>query len=177
MNRFKYLAFALLLGTGSAWAAHPGYVDLDAISAHTDASPSFSVTLGDWILNPGERAVEEEPELAALRGLESLQVRVYEEADLALVDGMASFAHELGASGWQRVVTVSDGDTERVRLLMKPDGDHIAGLTVLVYGGDREAVLVNAYGDISPEDMGRLIAGIGEVGDVDLASARKAAER
>lgn len=176
MTTLKYFALALLLGAVPAFAAHPGYVDLKGIEAYSGASPTFSVTLGDWILNLGEAALEDEPELAALRGLESLQVRIYEHADAGLTDAMKAFAEDLGASGWQPVVSVNDGK-ERVRVMMMPDGDGIAGLTVLVHGGDGEAVMVNAYGEIRPEDLGRLMAGIGEVGDVDLAGVSESVSR
>lgn len=169
MNRLKLFAFALVLAAAPAFAAHPGFVDLKDIEAHSSASPTFSVTLGDWILKLGEGAMAEDPDLAALRGLESVQVRVYEDADPGLVEAMKAFAGDLGRAGWQPVVTVNDG-AERVRVMMKPDGDNIVGLTVLVHGGGGEAVLVNAYGDIRPEDMARLINGVGHVGNVDLAA-------
>lgn len=168
MTRIKYFALALLLGAAPTFAAHPGFVDLKGIEAHSSASPTFAVTLGDWILGFGEEAMEDDPELAALRGLESLQVRIYEKADAGLLDAMKAFGEDLGRAGWQPVVTVNDG-RDRVRVMMKPDGANIAGVTILVHGGGHEAVMVNAYGSIRPEDLGRLISGMGDVGDVDLA--------
>ncbi len=168
MKSLKLLAVALLVGTGPAWAAHPGFVDLKALEARTKASPKVSVTLGDWLLKMGGDALADDPDLAVMRGLESLQVRVFENADAALADGIVEFAKDLGSAGWQSVVTVSEG-TERVRVMMKPEGDNIAGVTVLVYGGGGEAVLLNAYGEIRPEDLGRLISGIGNMGGADLA--------
>lgn len=168
MIRLKIFALVLLLGAGPAWAAHPGFVDLSELEARIDAKPKVSVTLGDWFLKAGGEALADEPELAAMRKLESLQVRVYESADAALGDSMMALADELAGAGWQSVVTVSE-ETERVRVLMKPEGDNIAGLTVLVHGSGGEAVLLNAYGEIRPQDLGRLISGISDIKGADLA--------
>lgn len=168
MKSLKLLVTVLLMGAGPVWAAHPGFVDLQALEAQTQASPKVSVTLGDWLLKMGGEALAEDPDLAAMRGLESLQVRVYESADPAVAEGIVAFANDLGSAGWQSVVTVSEGP-ERVRVLLKPEGANIAGVTVLVYGGGGEAVLLNAYGEIRPEDLGRLISGFGDMGGADLA--------
>ncbi len=167
MNRIKYLALVLVFGAGPALAAHPGYVDLEGIEAFSDASPSVDVTLGDWMLNFGGQAMEDDPDLAALRGLESLRVRIYQGADEKLGHGLADFGRELASSGWQSVVSVTD-KRERVRVLMMPEGNNIAGLTVLVHSGS-EAILVNAYGEIRPQDLGRMISGISDIGGADLA--------
>lgn len=165
MKPLKLLLVALLLGAGPAWAAHPGFADLGGLEDRANAAPKVSVTLGDRLLRfAGDTAAAEDPDLAVMQRLESVQVRVYENADAALAEGIVDFAKDLGSAGWQSVVTVSDG-AERVRVLMKPEGDHIAGVTVLVFGGGGEAVLVNAYGEIRPEDLGRLISGLGRVGD------------
>lgn len=169
MRSMKLLVAALLLGAGPAWAAHPGFVDLGGLEDRANASPKVSVTLGDRLLRfAGDAAAAEDPDLAVMQRLESLQVRVYENADAALAEGIVDFAKDLGSAGWQSVVTVSEGD-ERVRVMMKPEGDNIAGVTVLVFGGAGEAVLVNAYGEIRPEDLGRLISGFGEMSGVGLA--------
>lgn len=169
MKTLKLLVAALVLGAGPAWAAHPGFADLGGLEDRADAAPTVSVTLGDRLLRlAGGAAAAEDPELAVMQRLESVQVRVYDNADAALAEGIVDFAKDLGSAGWQSVVTVSEGD-ERVRVLMKPEGDTIAGVTVLVFGGGGGAVLVNAYGEIRPEDLGRLVRGLGQVGGVGLA--------
>lgn len=158
MRSLKLLVAVLVLGAGPVRAAHPGFVDLGGLEGRANAAPKVSVTLGDRLLRfAGEAAAAEDPELAVMQQLESLQVRVYENADAALAEGIADFARDLGSAGWQSVVTVSEG-AERVRVLMKPEGDHIAGVTVLVFGGGGEAVLVNAYGEIRPEELGNLVS-------------------
>lgn len=167
MKTLKLLVAALLLAAGPVWAAHPGFVDLGGLQDRANAAPKVSVTLGDRLLRFAGDAAED-PNMAAMQRLESVQVRVYENADAALAEGMVDFAKDLGSAGWQSVVTVSEG-AERVRVLMKPEGDHIAGVTVLVFGGAGEAVLVNAYGEIRPEDLGRLISGFGNMSGVGLA--------
>lgn len=157
MKSLKLLVAVLLMGAGPVWAAHPGFVDLKGLEARTKASPKVSVTLGGWLLEKGGDALAGDQELAVMRGLESLQVRVFENADSALAEDIVAFAKDLGSAGWQSVVTVSEG-AERVRVLMKPEGENIAGVTVLVYGGGGEAVLLNAYGEIRPEDLGNLVS-------------------
>lgn len=164
MKPLKLLVIALLLGAGPAWATHPGFADLGGLQDRANAAPEVSVTLGDRLLRfAGDAAAAEDPSLAVMQRLESVQVRVYENANAALAEGIVDFAKDLGSAGWQSVVTISEG-AERVRVLTKTEGDHIAGVTVLVSGGGGEAVLVNAYGEIRPEELGRLLSGLGRVG-------------
>lgn len=169
MNRIAIClaAVAWLLATGTARAAHPGFVDLKSLDDHMNVAPAFAISLNDWMLQIGREALEDD-ELEALSGVESVSVRIYEAASEQLAGATRALAAELGNRGWAPVVQVRD-DGDDVRVLMKSDGRDIAGVTVLVQSRGGEAVFVNAYGAISPEHLGRLLSRLGELGDVNLA--------
>lgn len=162
----------LLLAAGFAHAAHPGFVDLKSLDARAGASPTVAVSVNDWLLKLGQDALKDDPELAALAGLESVSVRIYKDAALELGQAAADMAAELRRAGWMPVAQVNDGD-DRVSVLMMPGTDHIAGVTVLVHDSSGEAVFVNAYGSIRPDDLGRLLSGVGDLGGLDLAGAAR----
>lgn len=164
---------AMLALAVPAFAAHPGQVDLGFLDKKFDATPAISVSLDDWLLQLGSEAIKDDPELAALRGLKSLQVRVYRSAGDKLRQAGQEMAAELAHDGWQTVVRVREGD-EHVDVLIKPDGENIAGFTVLAAGDDGDAVFVNGYGKISPRDLARLVddaGSMGGLGNLDLAAA------
>lgn len=163
----------ILLAAGFAHAAHPGYVDLKSLDARAGSSPTVAVSVNDWLLKLGQDAVKDDPELAALAGLESVSVRIYKDAAVELGQAVADLAAELRQAGWMPVAQVSDGG-DRVSVLMMAGNDDIAGVTVLVHDGSGgEAVFVNAYGSIRPEDLGRLLSSVGDLGGLDLAGAAR----
>jgi len=166
---------ALLAVTLPALAAHPGKVDLSFLDDKFGASPAVTVDLNDWLLRLGSEAVKDDPELAALRGLESLQVRIYHSASEKLRKVGADMAVDLGRQGWQKVVSVREAD-EHVDVLIKPDGDNIAGFTVLAAGDDGDAVFVNGYGKISPKDLARMVDGVGSLDGLDDLGLAAAAD-
>lgn len=154
-----------LLAAVAARAAHPGFVDLKSLDDGAKQSPTFAVTLNDWMLEFGREAMEDDPELAALRGLEAVSVRIYQSTSEGVRLAADELSEELVGRGWMPVVQVNDGD--RVRVLIKSGKEEIAGVTVLVASRTGESVFVNAYGSIRSEDLGRLLSGFGDLQGLD----------
>ncbi len=154
----------LLAATGARaqeeLSKEPGYVDLDAMEEWFGAEPFLFVSVKGVLLNlVAEASSLEDPDLAdLLRKLKAVQVRGYKDMgeDLRAVRGRASaFTRDLERKGWEPAVRVRDED-EQVELLMKADGNAIAGLMIVVASDEDEMIFVNIVGDIEPSQIARL---------------------
>ena len=139
----------------------PGYVDFGKLSPSASGGEFVEVRLNNNLISMVARLAErEEPEIGEiLRGLRSIRVNVMEldEANRAeFKQRVSRISGKLDELGWDRVVTVRDGD-EQVTVLVKTRGEEaVEGLFVSVIEGDKEAVLVNVVGDIRPEKLAML---------------------
>ncbi len=91
-----------------------------------------------------------------IAGLKGVYVRSYEFASAddysqADLDGLRQ---QLSGSGWKQIVS-SVGGTETAGVWLRPDGQTVAGLAVIVTDGN-EVTLVNLVGTIRPEDISAL---------------------
>ncbi len=155
---------------------HPGYVNLNTeeVLGGVDVEPSVEVFLERPLLRMlVGAAADTNPEIAEfISQLDLIQVRVYEDLDkegVEVLSKVADVVSELKESGWSTVVRVPEED-ETVDVILKSDGDLIAGLAVFVAESD-EWVFVNILGMIEPEMFGRLLAKLGPgvlEGDIDL---------
>ncbi|MDX1739798.1 MAG: DUF4252 domain-containing protein [Rhodothermales bacterium] len=138
----------------------PGYVDLDAMEQWFDEEPFLFVSVKGVLLNlVAEASSIEDPDLAdLLRKLKAVEVRGYKNngAEIKAMRGRASaFTRDLERKGWEAAVRVRD-DGEQVDLLMRSNGQAIAGLMIVVADDDDEMVFVNIVGDIEPSQIARL---------------------
>jgi hypothetical protein len=150
------LGFVFLGGCGlTAPRSNDGYADLDSLGVF-DVDNVMTLSIGPSLLRFAARHTDDDPETRALlSNLDGVRIRIYEidgsaERVAGRVDDMGV---KLQRQGWQPVAVMRDAD-ETVHMLMKPidgpDGQRIAGLTVLVAGRE-EAVIVNVMGDLKPE--------------------------
>lgn len=150
----------------------PGYVDFGNLTELFGEEPKVEVMLGGPLVTfLAEASRQEDPELAKmLEGLTAISVNVYElgEGDReAARERVSTLARRLGDEQWQRTVKVTEGDS-RVHMFMKTDGDQIAGLALMVLGGDTEAVFINVVGDVDPAALGKLAGKFGVSANLDL---------
>ena len=113
---------------------------------------------------------QESPDLAEMVSqLERVRVQVGapEGADAAAVTASFNAAvSRLETSGWKRILSVEE-DEEQVYIFAREMEGTIAGLTVLVNDSAEEIVVVNIVGNIDPRVLGRLIANMDEMPDLD----------
>ncbi|MFO7287282.1 MAG: DUF4252 domain-containing protein [Gammaproteobacteria bacterium] len=144
------------------------------------AQPTVQIDLNPALLNFAAAAAgQTDPGLAELvSGLRNLSVRVYEELEdpAAVSSFVEEAAGKLERAGWQRMVSVQDGD-EKVRIFARTAGNEIDGMTVLVLGSS-EAVFINIDGRIDPQQLGRLVGamGMGQFGNIQIPPADRGAE-
>ena len=90
-----------------------------------------------------------------------------ESADGAAVTASFNAAvSQLETSGWKRILSVEEDD-EQVYIFAREIEGAISGLTVLVNDSAEEIVVVNVVGNIDPRVLGRLIANMDEMPDLE----------
>jgi hypothetical protein len=170
------LATVMLAATGcgiTASHSNPGYANLDSLGL-LDTDRVVSISIGSSLLGLAARHSSDDPQAQALlSGLQGVRVRVYEvEGDVDKVAArMQRMSAGLQASNWQPVLVVQDSGVYS-RMLVKQDGERIAGLVVMSLDGG-EAVLVNIMGDLKPELFADTMAQLelDSAPDLQLASA------
>lgn len=128
-----------------------GYADLGGLGLR-DVNRQTTVSIGPTVLRFAAMHVDDDPDARAiLRGLEGVQVRVYEvDGDAHRVaQKLKNISLHLQDSDWLPVATIHDGG-EQVHMLLKMHRETIRGLTVLTADRD-QAVLVNVIGELTPE--------------------------
>lgn len=135
----------------------PGYVDFGKFpesAGNQFVEVQINSNLIDMV---AKLAKMHEPEVAdALRGLKRVRVNVVgltDENRTEMEKKVKDIRKQLGAGGWEQIVTAQNKD-EDVAIFVKTRGsDAIEGLVVTVLHSKREAVLVNIVGDIKPEKL------------------------
>ena len=179
MHSSSLLSVVALLFAGFLWmgaasptcaqqnelAGTPGYVDFNQVSQWFDQPANIEVNLRgallDLIANSSDEA---EPEFSGLmRSLKAIQVRGFPMSSANQDEVMQRFedlSNRLQSDGWERVVYIRD-EGENINIYMKPDGESIAGLTVMVADPDeQETIFVNIVGSIHPEEIGKIGRGL-----------------
>ncbi len=147
-------------------AEAPGYVNFDDVSQWFDAPANIEVNLRGALLDLiASSSDEAEPEFAGLmRSLQAIQVRGFPMSSANQDEVMRRFddlSNRLQSDGWERVVYIRDENNENVTVFMKPDGESIAGLTVMVADpNEQETIFVNIVGSIRPEEIGKIGRGL-----------------
>lgn len=141
-----------------ALKAFPGYVDFGELDS-IFGEPNVQISVGASLLNlVGSLSASEDPEAAELfKRLNGVRVNVFETEGIAdgAVDLIKNVSSKLSSRGWESVVTVNSDD-EQVRVFMMINDNQVNGITVMALD-DTEAVFVNVIGNISPEELGRVM--------------------
>jgi hypothetical protein len=142
----------LVSGCGlTAPRGNEGYADLDSLG-FVDTDTTLSLSFGPSALHMAAGFIDEDPETRELlMNLDGVRVKIYDivrgqERVAQRIDKMSA---KLQRQGWEPVVTVQEPG-ERTHVLVKMNGSVIAGLTVISLD-EREAVIVNVMGNLSPE--------------------------
>ncbi len=154
----RYLAVILIAGllSGCGITApqnNIGFADLDALSWR-DVDTTMTLSLGPTALGFAAAMVKDDPAVQRLlKNLEGVRVKIYQiEGEPATVaEDLNGMSAQLQGSGWQPVIRVREPD-EVTHMLVRMDGDQIAGMTVLT-SDSAEVVLVNIMGNIQPEQF------------------------
>lgn len=131
--------------------SNAGYADIDGLSWR-DVDTVMTLSFGPAALGLAAFAVDDDPATQALlEGLQGVRVKIYEiEGDPEKVaSDLTHMSMNLREDGWEPVVRVVE-DGEATHVLLRMQGDEIAGLTVLT-SDSLEAVLVNVMGNLHPE--------------------------
>jgi len=168
----KALAFCLTallalpaVAQEDALKGYAGYVDFGQL---TDifGEPTVQISVGEALLKMvSSLSAEDDPEAAALfTRLKGVRVNVFENREIpaAGLDLVRDVSSKLSAVGWESVVTVNSDD-EQVRIFMKMNGESVEGITVMAVEST-EAVFVNVIGNISPDELERVMDNF----DVDI---------
>lgn len=168
--RIAVLGLVLALGGCGITAPHrnPGYADLDGLSWR-DVDTRVSLSLGPAVLRLAASMVHDDPVARELlRNLDGVRVRVYEvDGDPAgIAADLNSMSAQLREVGWEAVILVRE-EGETTHVLMKLEGERIAGLTVLT-SDSLEVVLVNVMGELRPDLFAQAMAAVDvPVPDID----------
>ncbi len=159
------------LAAAQAGTAHPGYFAIEDMGVLAKDDLVVDVNLEGAMLQVAAGAMEEESsDLAEMVSqLERVRVQVGEPdgADAAAVTASFNAAvSRLETSGWKRILSVEEED-EQVYIFAREIEGAIAGLTVLVNDSGEEIVVVNIVGNIDPRVLGRLIANMDKMPDLE----------
>jgi len=159
------------LAAAQAGTAHPGYFAIEDMGVLAKDDLEVDVNLEGAMLQVAAGAMEQEnSDLAEMVSqLERIRVLVGapESADGAAVTASFNAAvSRLETSDWKRIFSVEEED-EQVYIFAREIEGAIAGLTVLVNDSAEEIVVVNIVGNIDPRVLGRLIANMDEMPDLD----------
>ena len=151
----------LVSGCGiTARRSSQGYADLGSLR-NTDTDKTLSLSLGPSVLRFAAGFMEDDPATQQLlRNLDGVRVKTYavgesvEQVSLRIDE----ISQRLQNQGWEPVVVVQEFN-ERTHILVKLDGDNIAGLTVMNVDGE-ELVLINVMGNLPPESFSQTMAAL-----------------
>jgi hypothetical protein len=171
-------AFVLFFAGGAvaqSVSSHPGYFPIEEMGLLAKGDLEVDVDLQGAMLQVAAGAMEGEDEgddgnLAELvANLERVRVQVGKPsgADESTIRNLIEDAKaQLESSNWDRILTVEE-DEEQVFVYAIEEGGNILGVTVLVNDGAEEIVVVNIVGNIDPRVLGRLIASMDEIPNLE----------
>ena len=152
-------------------STHPGYFPIEEMGVFAKGDLEVDINLEGTMLEVAAGAMEQQSsDLAEMVSqLERVRVQVGapEGVDRAAVTANFNAAvSRLETSDWKRILSVEEDD-EQVYLYAREIDGAIAGLTVLVNDSAEEIVVVNIVGTIDPRVLGRLIASMDEMPDLE----------
>lgn len=155
--------FAQKKGSNAATSdltGHPGYVDFSEIPFLDPDRLTVEINLGGSLLGILAGALEDdESEFGDLIAkLRSINVSIFEldgnDQEEARKETLAMSKH-LVAQGWEAVVRVRDDD-EVIQILVRHDGEKIAGLAAMFVEGGESAGFINIVGEVDPGQVARI---------------------
>lgn len=155
-----WIALALLLtpalGAQGLDTSHLGYADLDALEHALGDTPTINVNFDQAAVQSIASLVGQGNEqLARLAdGIDFVRARVFDLEEGRLDDVLAAIdetVDQLKSEGWAPLASVR-GENERAYVLMRLDGDLVAGL-VAAFAGDGDAGFVHILGRIDPAQV------------------------
>jgi hypothetical protein len=151
-----------------------GFADLDSLGL-ADTDRVLTLSIGPALLRFAARHIEDDPETQALlRGLDGVRIRIYEiDGDAARVASrMQGMSRKLQSGGWEQVMLVRSAN-DQAHMLMKVVDQRICGMTVLVFDGESEAVVINLMGELQPRQFADVMAAL----DVDAGGVQEVQPR
>lgn len=162
---------AIVVAADQRIESMPGYFPLEEIGLFQADKLEADVDLSGATLQMVAGAAEEnDPHLAELVSqLERIRVRVGPIAAADQAGATAEFDRAIAmleGAGWTAILSVNAEET-LIRVYTKEQGDEIVGMTVLVNDDNEDAVLVNIVGRLDPRLIGRMIARMDDLPDLD----------
>lgn len=143
--------------------SHPGYYPIEAMGLFAEDELDVNVDLQGAMLQVAAGAMQkdgEDADIAELASkLERVRVQVGSPQGIdptAISSKFDGAVKTMEGAGWNRILSVIDDDA-RIYLFARERGGAIVGLTALV-NDDDELVLANVVGTIDPVLLGRVIA-------------------
>ena len=179
MRKTVFLIGACLLISAGLVAAqtgagNPGYYPIEDMGLFAGGDLEVDVDLSGPMLQVAAGAMQEDEDddsnLAGLvSGLDRVRVQVGQPKGVEASTISSRFEKAVDAlksSGWDRILTVNDDD-EHAHLFARNRDDRIVGLTLLVNDSNEELVLVNIVGDIDPVMLGKVLADVDNLPNLD----------
>jgi hypothetical protein len=149
---------------------HPGFVAIEAMDLFSAQDTEVDINISGSLLSMVAAATRSEnPDFAeAVERLVRIRVRVGSLSGERLErahDRINGVIAGLERGGWERNLFVRDGASE-VTMLLRPDGDEVHGMVLMAFDGSQLA-MVNLVGTIDPELIGRILAELDGVPELD----------
>jgi hypothetical protein len=133
-------------------------VDFGTFSPPKNGGEFVEVNLPSNLIALAGRILEkQEPDIARLvSGLQLVRVNVIgldEDNRPEIEQRIAKVSKELGAKGWQRIVSAQKEGKEANIFLKMTDKGAVQGLVAMVTDGEEHAVFANIVGEIKPEQI------------------------
>jgi len=180
MRKKLFVLGALVIFSGGAVAAqsvssHPGYFPIEEMGLLAKGDLEVDVDLQGAMLQVAAGAMENDDvgddsnftELVANLERVRVQVGTPSGADKSTINHAIEEAKaRLESTNWDRILSVEEDEEQVYVYAIEGDGN-ILGITVLVNGGAEEIVVVNIVGNIDPRVLGRLIASMDEIPNLE----------
>jgi len=185
MNRIIALATFLLVLTASAgWSQklsdQPGYIPLEQLDLFPRDKLSVEINIDGALMRLiAAGAKGEDPEFSSLiAGLKAINVQAVPLKDVDQASVRAKIGRTvrwLEDHGWKSTLRARSEGQETYIYLKEIDGK-IAGLTLLAFEPGDEAVVINIVGRLDPDQVGRIVQHLPNVGLNKLPSSGKKPE-